>query len=307
MRTSVIILTKDRPTELAECLESLMEQTVTPDEVVVVDNSSDLTTRRLLDERGGPLPFTLLYHRGHPSLGTATGRNRAIDQSSGDIIFILDDDVVLVDHSFIDTTLSIFKDDRAIEIGGVSMSSSPDSRKGLSFYTRLLLKIPFLLDSPRPGRVLPSGFRSHFPSKTSWVQCMSGCACVVRRTVVENVRFDPGFETRPYAMSEDQDFSYRASLHWRLLWTADTHVWHKKSPLGGRLTKHDYYLSVVWNHHYFMRKNLGRPVNHAAFWWAMVGVFLHCVATLVAEMDLDGLVGFSRGIKMAAKSSFADK
>jgi GT2 family glycosyltransferase len=310
MRTSVVILTRDRPEDLDECLRSLAQQTVLPNEVVILDNSSNSATSELISQSRATLPFTLLYDRGHPSLGTATGRNRAIDQASGDIIFILDDDVVLIDHSYIDTILGIFEKDGADELGGVCVNSKlhPDGR--LSSCTRLALRIPFLLDSVRPGKVLPSGFRSHFPSKTSRVQCMPGCACAVRRSVVEKVRFDPGFETRPYAMSEDQDFSYRASLDWKLLWTDATRVWHKKSPHGARLNRHDYYLSVVLNHHYFMRKNLGRPINHLAFWWAMVGVFLHCVATLVAgpsRMNLDGLVGFCRGIRLAAKNSVADE
>jgi GT2 family glycosyltransferase len=310
MKSSVVILTRDRSEDLDECLSSLAQQTVLPDEVVILDNSSDKTTSELIKQSRATLPFTVLYDRGHPSLGTATGRNRAIDQTSGDIIFILDDDVVLTDHSYIETLLGIFEEDAANEIGGVCMNSNPNPGGALSFYTRLALRIPFLLESPRPGRVLPSGFRSHFPSETSWVQCMPGCACAVRRAVVEKVRFDPGFETRPYAMSEDQDFSYRASLHWKLLWTDATEVWHKKSPHGGRLNPHDYYLSVVWNHHYFMRKNLGRPINHLAFWWAMVGVFLHCLSTLItgpSRGNLDGLVGFCTGIRLAAKSTVADE
>jgi GT2 family glycosyltransferase len=306
MRASVVILTRDRPQDLLECLNSLAEQTVLPDEVVLLDNSSYDITSELIDQRRVTLPFEVLYHRGHPSLGTATGRNMSIDETHAEVIVFLDDDVVLTDRDFVNTILDIFEEDSAGEIGGVTAASGSNVRGRLRRYAWLACKVPFLLDSFRPGRVLSSGFRSHFPSSTSWVQCMPGCACAIRRTVVNSVRFDPGFEIRPYAMAEDQDFSYRASLHWKLLWTTATRLWHKKSPLGGRLSQHDYFLSVVWNHHYFMRKNLGRPINHLAFWWSMVGVFLYCVALLVAKpstSNLDGMVGFCRGVAMALTSS----
>lgn len=302
MRTSVIILTRDRVEDLADCLRALAAQTVVPDEVILVDNSSDTVTYNYVDQARGELAFSVLYNRGYPSLGTATGRNRAVDRAQGEIVFFLDDDVVLIDPQHIATILSIFHRDEGQEIGGVGWPGSPLTLgRRLKHCPRIALKTLFVLDcSHRCGRVLPSGFRSWWPSRTAWVQCLPGGTSAWRRVVFDEFRFDPGFENMPYAMCEDQDFSYRVGRRWKLLWTSTVTACHKKSAAGGRLTQYEHYLSLVCNHDYFMRKNLGRAVNHLAFWWAMVGVFLNCLALLVVRPTRDrfgGLLGFLQGVR----------
>ncbi len=44
MRYSIIIVTKDRPADLQNCASSIVNQTVLPHEVIIVDASSDSTS-----------------------------------------------------------------------------------------------------------------------------------------------------------------------------------------------------------------------------------------------------------------------
>jgi GT2 family glycosyltransferase len=310
MRVSVVILTCNRPQDLLECLDSLAAQTDLPSEVIILDNSSDRITSDLIAEKRATLPFKLLYMDGHPSMGTATGRNRASQNAEGDVVFFLDDDVVLIDQCSIETIVDIFRRDVEARIGGVAAGyNTMTPVRMLKLGARILLKTLFVLDSPRTGKVLPSGFRSWQPFRTAFVECLPGGTTAYRRVVLDELRFDPAYELFPYAMSEDQDFSYRAGLEWQLLWTNETQILHKGSPDGPRLGQYERHLSMVCNHHYFMHKNLGRPWNHAAFWWAMVGICLNCVVLLAARPckdNADALRGFVQGIKMIAKTSIVE-
>ena len=85
---SVVICTRDRPQQLAECLSSLQNLPQPPEEIVVVDNapSSD-ATRELVEQMPG-IKYTL-----EPKPGLDVARNAGIANSSGDIIAFTDDDV----------------------------------------------------------------------------------------------------------------------------------------------------------------------------------------------------------------------
>lgn len=302
MKASIIILTRDRVHDLSECLSTLATQRVLPHEVILLDNSSDSATADYIQSASQKLPFPVRYLRGSPSLGICTSRNTAATWAQGDIVFFLDDDVVLTDREYVATILDIFGRDPEARIGGIAAPGQPS---GIHYTLRLRLKVLvaslFLLNSPRAGTILPSGFRSWWPRETAWVSCLPGCAMAFRGAVLRELRFDPGFEIVPYATAEDQDFSYRVGRRWKLLWTSSTQVWHKRSRAGVRLSPYEHYLCLVHNHHRFMRKNLGRPLNHVAFWWAMVGVLLNCLVVLAwapSRVNLRGVLGFLEGLRM---------
>lgn len=48
MKISVFVLTRERPTDLKKCLDSILKQTKKAEEIVVVNNGSDETTAKLL-------------------------------------------------------------------------------------------------------------------------------------------------------------------------------------------------------------------------------------------------------------------
>jgi GT2 family glycosyltransferase len=86
---SVVVCTRDRPEELRRCLGSLPCQSLTPAEIVVVDNASaGDATRRVAEEAG-----VTYVREDRPGLDYArnTGARRAI----GDIVAYTDDDVRL--------------------------------------------------------------------------------------------------------------------------------------------------------------------------------------------------------------------
>jgi GT2 family glycosyltransferase len=85
---SVVVCTRDRPQELAGCLDSLLAQRRPPEEIVVVDDGSlGPATRRICSER----PRTV-YRRQETS-GLAVARNTGIRAAAHDMIAFTEEDV----------------------------------------------------------------------------------------------------------------------------------------------------------------------------------------------------------------------
>lgn len=99
---SVVVCTRDRPTALRACLDSLLACDPTAAEIVVVDNAPRTDdTRRLLDE------YPTVRYVLEPKAGLSAARNRGIAVSRGDIIAFTDDDVI-VTPEWVERVLAAF-------------------------------------------------------------------------------------------------------------------------------------------------------------------------------------------------------
>jgi GT2 family glycosyltransferase len=87
---SVVICTRDRPQELAECLRSLQNLSHHPQEIIVVDNApSTEATCQLVSQMPG------VRYVPEPRPGLSVARNTGIRHSIGKIIAFTDDDVTV--------------------------------------------------------------------------------------------------------------------------------------------------------------------------------------------------------------------
>ncbi|MEM2954742.1 MAG: glycosyltransferase family 2 protein, partial [Candidatus Nanoarchaeia archaeon] len=85
---SVIIPTYNRPNSIIKTLDSLYKQTYRNFEVIVIDDCSKLPYK--LKKRKN-----LRYFRNAKNEGPAVSRNIGVAKANGDIILILDDDIIL--------------------------------------------------------------------------------------------------------------------------------------------------------------------------------------------------------------------
>ena len=100
---TVAVCTRDRPADLARCLESLIKIDYPTLELLVIDNAPTTdATERLVCER---YPNTRYIRESRPGLNWA--RNRAICEARGEIVAYTDDDAV-VDPGWIAALASIF-------------------------------------------------------------------------------------------------------------------------------------------------------------------------------------------------------
>jgi glycosyltransferase involved in cell wall biosynthesis len=96
MRTSLVIVTYERPDALARVLASVEAQTQPPDEVIVADDGSGPAVAALVMSRSARLASPLAYVRQeHAGFRAGRMRNEAIARASGDYVLLLDGDMVL--------------------------------------------------------------------------------------------------------------------------------------------------------------------------------------------------------------------
>jgi GT2 family glycosyltransferase len=87
---SVAVCTRDRPQDLARCLQSLQNLREQPVEILVIDNApSSSATRELVAN------FPNVTYHCEQRAGLSRARNRALETATGDIVAFTDDDVVV--------------------------------------------------------------------------------------------------------------------------------------------------------------------------------------------------------------------
>jgi GT2 family glycosyltransferase len=89
---SVIIPTYRRPELIGDCLAALDRQSLSPLEVIVVDQSPDTRTREIVERRqAGPAPVRYLHS---DRAGVSLARNIGIRQAHGTLLAFTDDDAM---------------------------------------------------------------------------------------------------------------------------------------------------------------------------------------------------------------------
>src|SRR5947199_9149699 len=82
---SVVVCTNSRPTELEKCLAGVLRQSISPVEILVVDNAHDERALAVSQKMGARYCQEM-------NIGASNARNRGISESRGDIIAYLDDE-----------------------------------------------------------------------------------------------------------------------------------------------------------------------------------------------------------------------
>ncbi len=116
---SVIIPTMDRPEMLKRCINSVISSTYKNIEIIVSDDSRSEETKRIVDKLKRQFHNIIYIHNTENSISIAV--NRAIRQSKGDLIFILDDDNEIDKNCIAELVSSITKDRKIGIVGPLAL------------------------------------------------------------------------------------------------------------------------------------------------------------------------------------------
>ena len=99
LSVSVVITTYNRPDALKIVLQSLLQQSVQPAEIIIADDGSTIETKNLIEEMT-PLFAIPVCHCWQEDEGfrASASRNKAIAKSKSDYIIIIDGDILLHRH-----------------------------------------------------------------------------------------------------------------------------------------------------------------------------------------------------------------
>jgi len=299
LKSTIIIPTYHRPKELTDCLRSILNQTVLPDEVIVVDDS-ELPLPPLQNELES---FHINYIFTRKKIpGLTESRNKGIALSSGDIIFFLDDDVVLA-PDFLKAQLAVYEADPEKHILGVCGLITNEQHRGLKNRLRTLSEALFMVSGIREGRVLRSGFSADFgrcwmPSEQEFeVDFLPGGATSYRRSIFKRFMFTDQYND--IGLGEDKDFSYQVAQEGRLIFTKNSCCEHFSAPSMRANKRREGYMFIVGRYLFFKRFFSEKPLNWFFFWYAVSGYVLlrvFGVLTFPNQSKLARLKGVLEGI-----------
>lgn len=130
MKTTIIIPTLNRPTEVETTLNFLLQSDNLPNQVIIIDQSDSTKTKELV-EKETYKDLHVLYISSEIK-SSALARNIGIEKRNkdSDIIIFLDDDVQ-VEENFISQIKNFFKENKQAK-GGVANIETPSRKTTLS-------------------------------------------------------------------------------------------------------------------------------------------------------------------------------
>ncbi|MHB8525022.1 MAG: glycosyltransferase family 2 protein [Candidatus Acidiferrales bacterium] len=220
---SIIIPTKERCESLLRAVRSIANQTVVPSELIIVDQTpgSDEAREEVLKICPAEIRLKYIWN---PEIASLTiARNIAMEQTSGDIVLFLDDDVSL-HPDFIERLLSCWAEHpEATGISGVPDNYSPPG----AFYHRwsqIFMRGPFR-DDRQP--VYWHAAEIQTPIR---VTRLSGGMTSFRRRAIVGKQFDANL--RGGSDGEDVDFCMHLDPGAMLLIDPRCKLTHHFDPTG---------------------------------------------------------------------------
>ncbi len=293
MKFSLVICTYQRPKPLLELLKSVDLQTVYPNEILIVDGSTNTETETELKEyQFANLHYYLVRpeHR-----GLTRQRNYGIERVGKEIeiVCFLDDDTVLKKDYFeqVLKTYEIYPE--AMGVGGYITNESQCEFVGDNYQpkteeyffdgwkrkdgSRFILRKRLGLDSNCPpgysslyshgrsvGFLPPSG-------RTYEVEMLMGGVSSFKKSIFQTLQFSIYFEG--YGLYEDADFSLRVAKTGKLYLNTAAKLNHYHAD-SGRPNQYQYGKMVVRNGWYVWRIKNPKPLLKDKLKWHAITILL---------------------------------
>lgn len=306
---AVAVCTYQRAASLARFLNSLWLQDRLPDELIVVDASSDIDTEKEVLRRWleGPVATRKIYCRVTGNLrGLTRQRNLALKLCSREIVVFFDDDIVLDPGCLRAMEAPMLTDQTVVGVG--SYLRNEDRNPG---YRWQLLRLAGAVPDLTPGKYTRSGLsiplRLLQPTQDLLqVDRLQGCCMAWRSSVAQRLGFNEQFNG--YCQAEDLEFSCRAAKYGKLLIGTKATALHLQEPSGrpdqmrlGRMEVLNRYLV----HRTALTNRSWRDVLRFAYAQSLFNT-IHAVSLLARGRVRDGFyyaAGLMQGIYDVSKLS----
>ena len=282
-----------RPQSVLQLLQSVREQTVYPDEILVVDGSTNTETELVLQENR----FLHLHYFAVPPehRGLTKQRNFGIERlgKEMEVVCFLDDDTVL-EKDYFEEIIKTFEENQDVSgVGGVAINENgwslaePNKEYDPNHYYQwegfvykegqrnVVRNYLGLQSNLGPGRMpaYSHGRTCGFPltGKTYEVDLLMGMSFAFRKSVFDSIRFSSYFEG--YGLYEDADFSIRALQFGKNAVNTKARLSHYHHP-SGRPNQYRYGKMVVRNGWYVWRVKNPKPSWKAKIKWHSITVLL---------------------------------
>jgi GT2 family glycosyltransferase len=221
---SVVVLNWNGEEDLSKCLQSLSRQSYPRYEIIVVDNAS--TDGSVESAEKYPQAKIIVNDR---NLGFAEGNNIGIRESSGEIIALVNNDIVADEKWISELVKTIEKDPTIGLVGGTIYSSNGEGEiwstggridllTGYTWHSRGATIIGELVDD---------------------IDYIPACAIVVRKEVIERIGY---LDKEYFIYSEDVEWGINTKrVGLKIVLNPDAKVWHNPSATMGKTPLKRYY------------------------------------------------------------------
>ena len=131
---SIIVPVYNAAAYVAECLQSLIAQTYSALEIIVVDDGSTDDSYAICQSLCNTSDRVRLYHQANA--GVSAARNTGIDKSTGDYIMFVDADDALRDATTVETLLQAYTSQHDVLIYKKYHAHCTDTRKTVAYPVR---------------------------------------------------------------------------------------------------------------------------------------------------------------------------
>lgn len=246
LQVSVLVLNYNGAKFIQACLESVVAQAYPIAEVIVIDNASTDDSVAMVT---AGWPDVALLEAG-ANLGFAGGMNLGIGKSKGELVLLLNPDVVL-DPGFLGAMVgAISSDPRVGSVSGKVYKLVDKEARILDTTGHVIFRNRLFTD--RGDGEVDAGQYDRVE------EIFGACAGagLYRRLMLEDVKIgDEYFDESFFLFLEDTDLNWRAQLRgWKCLYTPEAIAWHYRGGIAERKTKlvelHNYknrYMMIIKN------------------------------------------------------------
>lgn len=293
MKFSLVVCTYMRPKPLSDLLASVKIQTLYPNEIIIVDGSTNEETKQILANSTFQNLKYYLVDASHR--GLTKQRNfgvSKVDQDS-EIVCFLDDDTIL-EPNYFEEIINAFKaDSDVVGVGGIAINENLWKKKdhdktynpkrfyGFEGYVNpeglrnIVRNYLGLQSNLTPGRMpeYSHGKTCSFPitGKVYEVDLLIGMSFSFKKSIFQHIGFSTYFEG--YGLYEDADFSIKAQNFGKNVISTKAQLSHFHNP-SGRPNQYQYGKMVVRNGWYVWRLKYPKPSWVARFKWHAITLVL---------------------------------
>lgn len=301
LKFSLIICTKNRAKDLDITLQSVFNQSILPESIIIVDDSENDETNTILKKYDALSSVQFEYiHFNPPNSGLPAARNYGIKKipRTADIVLFLDDDVTL-DSRYLESIREIFMNYPEIS-GAGGVITNGYFNKSLHFKL-ILAMIGMILPNSLPVSLFhPSITRTGAATTPLFLrkgkdsiraEWLSGCNMAYRSTIfLEGNTFDENFIH--YALGEDTLFSHQLYKQGKKFLISYNALLQHRVSLENRTSQFSGLLMMFGYHKYVINKFSGNGLASSFYYYYfIIDVFIMTlVLTLMRKNNFGYLV-----------------
>jgi|WetSurMetagenome_2_1015567.scaffolds.fasta_scaffold07900_4 GT2 family glycosyltransferase len=206
---SIVIANWNGLKYLNDCLDSLLRQTYSPIEIILVDNGSEDGSPDFIKEKYNSIKII----RNKTNMGFASATNNGIKHAEGELIALFNQDA-MADEKWLERLVEVVMSSKDVAAAAGKIFYLRNGRKDNSVFCTWPKINPFT--------AAPYNFSGH--EGASAVDYLTGCAMIIKKDIIDEIGdIDEGY----FLYFEETDWCARIiRAGYKLMYVPDAVVWH---------------------------------------------------------------------------------